>query len=181
MRFEIKRDGRTIDVWITPRLRDEKNVFQETIGKTKLIGVGPATEIRKESPVGAVSKAVADTANLTELTVIGIVKLIKGSISTKNVGGPILIFQQVGQQAKAGKSNFLSFLAIISINLGVINLLPVPILDGGHIAFSIIEVVVRRKIPTRAVEVAQKVGLGILVCIMVLATFNDVMRLFHVK
>ena len=92
-----------------------------------------------------------------------------------------MIFQQVGQQAKAGKSSFLSFLALISINLGVLNLLPVPILDGGHIAFSIIEIVVRRKIPTKVVEIAQKVGLGIILCIMALAFFNDVMRLFHVR
>ena len=150
-------------------------------GKTKLIGIAPTLETRRESPVAAVSKAFTDTAGLTKLTVIGIVKLIKGSISTKNVGGPILIFQQVGQQAKAGKSSFLSFLALISINLGVLNLLPVPILDGGHIAFSIIEIVVRRKIPTKVVEIAQKVGLGIILCIMALAFFNDFMRLFHVR
>ena len=181
MHFEIKRDGRTIDVWITPRLRDEKNIFQETVGKTRLIGVAPATEIRKEAPAAAASKAVADTVRLTELTVIGIVKLIKGSISAKNVGGPIFIFQQMGEHAKAGKSSFLSFLALISINLGVINLLPVPILDGGHIAFSIIEIVVRRKIPTKALEVAQKIGLSILVLIMALAFFNDFMRIFHVQ
>ncbi len=179
--FQIDRGGRTMNVWITPRVRDEKNVFQEVVGKTKLIGVAPTLETRKESPVAAVSKAFVDTAGLTELTVIGIVKLIKGSISTKNVGGPILIFQQVGQQAKAGKSSFLSFLALISINLGVLNLLPVPILDGGHIAFSIIEMVVRRKVPTKAVEIAQKVGLGIILCIMALAFFNDFMRLFHVR
>ena len=108
-------------------------------------------------------------------------KLIKGSISAKNVGGPLLIFQQAGERAKAGKSSFLFFLALISINLGIVNLLPVPILDGGHIFFSIIELVVRRKIPVKAIDVAQKVGIGILVCIMVLATFNDVMRIFHVR
>jgi regulator of sigma E protease len=115
------------------------------------------------------------------LTVIGIVKLVKGSISAKNVGGPILIFQQAGERAKAGRSSFLFFLALISINLGVVNLLPIPILDGGHIFFSIAELIVRRKIPVKAMEIAQRVGVGILVCIMVLATFNDVMRLFHVR
>src|SRR5208283_4529761 len=107
---------------------------------------------------GAASKAVVDTYNLTELTIVGVVKLIKGSISTKNLGGPILIFQQAGERAKAGKSSFLFFLSLISINLGVVNLFPIPILDGGHIFFSILELIVRRKIPTRAVEVAQKVG-----------------------
>ncbi len=181
LKFEINRQGRPIIVWIAPKLRDEKNVFGEIVGKMKLIGVAPASEIKRESFTGAASKAVVDTYNLTELTVVGIVKLVKGSISAKNVGGPILIFQQAGERAKAGKSSFLFFLALISINLGIVNLLPIPILDGGHIFFSIIELVVRRKIPVKAIDVAQKVGVGILVCIMVLATFNDVMRLFHVR
>ncbi|MGD0229129.1 MAG: RIP metalloprotease RseP [Syntrophorhabdales bacterium] len=179
LKFEITRHGQVMDMWITPKLRDEKNVFGETVGKVRLIGVGPATEIRRESLAGATTKAFVDTYNMTELTIVGIVKLIKGSISAKNVGGPILIFQQVGERAKAGKSSFLLFVALISINLGVINLLPIPILDGGHIFFSIIEFISRRRIPTRTLEMAQKVGLGILVCIMVFATFNDVMRLFH--
>jgi regulator of sigma E protease len=111
---------------------------------------------------------------------VGIVKLIKGSISPKNVGGPILIFQQVGQHAKAGRSSFLFFLAVISINLGVVNLLPIPVLDGSHILFSFFEFVIRRKIPESTVEWSQKVGIGILICIMVLAFYNDFMRVFHV-
>ena len=181
LKFEIDRQGRSIVVWITPKLRDEKNVFGEIVGKMRLIGVAPASEMKRESLTGAASKAVTDTYNLTELTVVGIGKLIKGSISAKNVGGPILIFQQAGERAKAGKSSFLFFLALISVNLGIVNLLPIPVLDGGHIFFSLIELIVRRKIPVRAIDVAQKVGVGILVCIMVLATFNDVMRIFHVR
>jgi regulator of sigma E protease len=181
LKFEINRQGQVLEIWITPKVRDEKNVFGETVGKVALVGVAPATEIRRESVGGAVIKAGIDTYNLTELTVVGMVKLIKGSISAKNVGGPILIFQQAGERAKAGKSSFLFFLALISINLGVVNLLPIPILDGGHIFFSIIELIVRRKIPDKTIEVAQKVGIGILVCIMVLATFNDVMRLFNAR
>ena len=181
MKFEIDRHGQRLEKWITPKLTDEKNVFGETVGKLKLIGIAPASETARESLAGAASKAVIDTCNLTALTVVGIGKLIKGSISAKNLGGPLLIFQQAGERAKAGKSSFLFFLGLISINLGVVNLFPIPILDGGHILFSILELIVRRKIPTRAIEVAQKVGLGILVCIMVLATFNDVLRLFHVR
>jgi regulator of sigma E protease len=124
--------------------------------------------------------AVVETYNWTEMTIVGIVKLIKGSISPKNVGGPILIFQQVGQHAKAGRSSFLFFLAVISINLGVVNLLPIPVLDGSHILFSFFEFVIRRKIPESTVEWSQKVGIGILICIMVLAFYNDFMRVFHV-
>ncbi len=181
LEFEITRKGRPMILWIAPKLEDEKNVFGEKVGKMRIIGVAPANEIKREPLFGAATKAVDDTCNLTELTVVGIVKLVRGSISARNVGGPILIFQQAGERAKAGKSSFLFFLALISINLGIVNLLPIPILDGGHIFFSIAELIVRRKIPVKAMEIAQRVGVGILVCIMVLATFNDVMRLFHVR
>ncbi len=181
LRFQIDRHGKTLNIDIMPKVTDEKNVFGETVGKIKIIGVGPANVTKKESLTGAASKAVVDTYSLTELTVVGIAKLIGGSISAKNVGGPILIFQQVGKTMQAGKSSFLSFLALISINLGVVNLLPIPVLDGSHILFSFIEFVIRRKIPQKTVEWSQKVGIGILICIMVLATFNDVMRFFHVR
>jgi regulator of sigma E protease len=178
-KFSITRDGKAITLWVTPKPGEEKNVFGETVGRRMRIGVGPGTEIRKD-PVGvAATKAFIQTVNVTELTVVGFAKLIKGRISAKNVGGPILIFQQVGKQAKAGISYFLQFLALISINLGVVNLLPIPILDGGHIFFSIIELIVRRRIPEKTVEVAQKLGLAILICIMVFATFNDIARFFH--
>ncbi len=174
--FDVTRDGKPIDIRVTPQYTNERNEFGEVTGKAYLIGVAPATVTERESVSAAVPKAGFLTYHYTRLTILGIGKLIKGSISPKNVGGPILIFQQVGKQAKEGSGHFLLFLAIISINLGVVNLLPIPILDGGHILFSLIEVVVRRKIPDRTVAIAQKIGLGILICIMVLATFNDLDR-----
>jgi regulator of sigma E protease len=181
LRFQIDRHGQIVNIDITPKLADDRNAFGETVGKIKQIGVAPTDVTRKESLAGATSKAVLSTYNLTELTVVGIGKLIAGSISPKNLGGPILIFQQFGKTVQAGKSTFLGFLALISINLGVVNLLPIPVLDGSHILFSFIEFVIRRKIPQKTVEWSQKVGIGILICIMVLATFNDVMRFFHVR
>lgn len=180
LKFRIDRQGKLFDIDITPKVADEKNVFGETVGKVNLIGVGPASVTKKESLVGATSKAAVDTYNLTELTIVGIAKLIAGSISPKNVGGPILIFQQVGERAKAGKSSFLFFLALISINLGVVNLLPIPVLDGSHILFSFVEFVIRRRIPQKTIEWSQKVGIGVLICIMMLAFFNDITRFFHV-
>jgi len=181
LKFTITRQGKPEVLMITPKATDEKNVYGERLGKTRpLIGVAPATELRKESLVGAAPMAVVETYNWTEMTIVGIVKLIKGSISPKNVGGPILIFQQVGQHATAGRSSFLFFLAVISITLGVVNLLPIPVLDGSHILFSFFEFVIRRKIPESTVEWSQKVGIGILICIMVLAFYNDFMRVFHV-
>ncbi|HUJ68830.1 MAG TPA: site-2 protease family protein, partial [Syntrophorhabdales bacterium] len=113
LKFEIMRQGKPEVLTITPKATEEKSLFGESLGKTRpLIGVAPAMELRKESLAGAGPMAVVEAYDWTELTVVGIVKLIKGSISPKNVGGPILIFQQVGQSAKAGRSSFLRLLAI---------------------------------------------------------------------
>jgi regulator of sigma E protease len=166
---------------ITPKAADDKNIFGEVTGKSLRIGVGRAMEIRRDSLLDAVPNAFFHTVDMTVVTVQGLGKLITGSISRKNLGGPIMIYQEVGRQAERGLSYFLNLLAVISISLGVFNLFPIPILDGSHILFAAIELVVRRRISDRTVEFAQKVGLGILICIMVLATFNDITRIFHVK
>jgi regulator of sigma E protease len=178
--LQVDRGGEVLAFRVTPKLADDKNLFGETTGQSVRIGVGRATETRRDSLYEAIPHAFTHTANMTELTIVGIGKLITGSISRKNLGGPIMIYQQVGEQAKAGLTRFLNLLAVISISLGVFNLFPIPILDGSHILFAFIEMVVRRRIPDSTVEFAQKVGLGLLICIMVLATFNDIARLFHV-
>ena len=182
LRFGMKRDGQDLEVLITPRQIEGTNIFGEKIDR-KVIGIVASNDFlqRQETLAGAVSKAVGQTYMLTELTVVGIYKLIVGAISPKNVGGPILILEAAGKQAKEGKRNFAYFIALISINLGIVNLLPIPILDGGHILFYLIEIVTRRKISQRTIEVAQKVGITILVLIMALAFFNDLDRLFNIK
>jgi regulator of sigma E protease len=182
MKFGIKRGDEQLDITITPKEVEGKNIFGETISR-KVIGVVASNQLlqRRETISGAASKAVAQTWNLSEITVLGMWKLVKGSISPKNIGGPLLILDAAGKQAKEGKKNFVYFIAIISINLAVVNLLPIPILDGGHILFYVIEIVTRRKVPMRTQEVAQKVGLGILIAIMALAFFNDITRFFGAK
>lgn len=182
MKFGIKRGNEQLDITVTPKEVEGKNVFGETISR-KVIGVVASNQLlqRQETLSGAASKAVIQTWNLSEITVLGMWKLIKGSISPKNIGGPLLILDAAGKQAKEGKKNFVFFIAIISINLAVVNLLPIPILDGGHILFYVIEIVTRRKVPQHAQEVAQKVGLGILIAIMALAFFNDITRFFGAK
>jgi regulator of sigma E protease len=181
MKFEIDRNGKLLTMEITPKFADDKNIFGEVKGKSLRIGVGRAMEIRHDSLFEAGTNAFFHTVDMTVITVQGIGKLVTGSISRKNLGGPIMIYQEVGRQAERGLSYFLNLLAVISISLGVFNLFPIPILDGSHILFAAIELVVRRRISDRTVELAQKVGLTILICIMVLATFNDITRIFHVK
>jgi regulator of sigma E protease len=99
-------------------------------------------------------------------------------MSRRNVGGPLSIFQAAGITAKQGTGSFAFFVAYISLSLAIINLLPIPILDGGHIIFSLIEVVIRRKISQKWIENAQKVGLALLIAIMVFAFYNDFDRFF---
>jgi regulator of sigma E protease len=177
--FVLKRGEETIRLTITPKAMEAKNLFGETISR-KIIGVRPSSELikRKESLVGAVSKAGYQTWYLSKVTVLGLAKLIQGTISPKNIGGPILILQAAGKQAKEGTSNLIYFVGLISINLGVVNLLPIPILDGGHIMFHLVEMVTRRRLSTKAIDIAQKVGLAIIIVIMVFAFYNDLDRIF---
>jgi len=182
LNFTVKRGEALIDYRITPKEIESKNIFGETI-KRKVIGVTASNEFvtKKETLSGAVGKAGFQTYNLTKITVMGIVKLVEGSISPKQVGGPLLILEVAGKQAKEGTKNLIYFIAIISINLAVINLLPIPVLDGGHIMFHLIEIVIRRKLSQRFIDIAQKVGMGLLIAIMALAFFNDLMRIFYGK
>jgi len=182
MKVAVKRDDRLLDFTLTPKEVESKNIFGDTI-KRKVLGVGASNDFftKKETVPGAAVKAVDQTYSLTKVTILGIVKLIEGSISPKQIGGPLLILEVAGKQAKEGKKNLIYFIAIISINLAVINLLPIPVLDGGHILFHAIEVVSRRRVSQKFIDVSQKVGMGVLVAIMGLAFFNDIMRMFFGK
>jgi regulator of sigma E protease len=179
LKFTVKRGEETLNLTITPKEMEAKTPFGDTI-KRKIIGVGSSSDLikRKETLSGAAVRALDKTWYLSKITVVGLVKLIQGSISPKNIGGPILILQAAGKQAKEGVSNLIFFVGVISINLGVINLLPIPILDGGHILFHIIELVTRRRLSTKAIDIAQKIGLAILILIMVFAFYNDLDRIF---
>jgi regulator of sigma E protease len=105
-------------------------------------------------------------------------KLFTGSVSAKNIGGPITVVQVAGQAAQTDFAAILSVLAFISIQLGILNLLPIPILDGGHILFYTIELIIRRPLSVRAREMAQQVGMAMLLMLMVLAFYNDIVRLW---
>ena len=107
-----------------------------------------------------------------------IAKVITGDISTDTIGGPIMIAQMAGDQAKQGVENLIWFIALISINLAVINLLPIPVLDGGHLLFFLIEAVKGSPVSMKVREVAQQVGLLLLILLMILVLYNDVTRLF---
>ena len=124
--------------------------------------------------------AVEETYDVVRLIVVGIARLIEGRVSLSTLGGPITIYDVVGEEAEKGVSYFVWAMGVISINLGLINLLPIPILDGGHLVFFAFEAVLRRPLPLRVREIASLAGLVVLLCFMGIAFKNDVERRWDV-
>lgn len=179
MTFTVQRGDSRIDLMITPMVVDDENPLKEKV-RVGRIGVRPkgAFIIKRYNPVSAVLLGIERTWNITELTVLGIIKIFQREIPADTIGGPILILQMAGQQASEGFVNIMLFIAILSINLGVINLFPIPILDGGHILFFLIEAVIGKPVSIKKREIAQQVGLFLLVSLMLFAFYNDIMRFF---
>lgn len=171
------RDGKSFSVRITPEMHTTKNLFGETV-TSPAIGVMVSKEFVTErvGPLDAIVKGSEHTWNVTKLTVIAVGKIFTGSISADTIGGPIMIAKTAGDQAKTGLVYFLSFMALLSINLGLLNLLPVPILDGGHLVFYLWEMIVGKPVNLKTREIAQQIGLVLLVGLMVLAFYNDIAR-----
>lgn len=136
-----------------------------------------APSVSNPDPIAyAASEAVRSTAEVVELTVFSVVRLLQGRLTVKSIGGPLTIFEVAGTAAREGALNYLTLMAFISINLGLLNLLPIPLLDGGHLLFFLIEAVARRPLSVRMREYASLVGLAVLVLLMVLAFKNDIER-----
>ncbi|MFA6345230.1 MAG: RIP metalloprotease RseP [Syntrophales bacterium] len=179
--LRIDRGGTVFDIQVTPRRVKGKNLFGEEVSAYK-IGISPSGQVvtKRLGPVNALAASVSQTWAVTKLTVISIVKLIDGTLSAKTLGGPILIAQIAGVQAKEGVVPFLLFMALLSINLAVLNLLPIPVLDGGHLLFYLIELVFRRPVSLKWRERAQQVGFALLIMLMIWVFMMDVDRL-HIK
>jgi regulator of sigma E protease len=169
----VEREGKAFEVELTPKPTKQGD---REIG---LIGIAPAQEFiyQRTDPFTAFSTAVKRTLELTGLILYSLVKLIQGEIPASTLGGPVLVGQMAGEQAKTGLLNVLLLTAGLSINLGVLNLLPIPILDGGHLFFTLIEAIRGRPLKVRTREIANYVGLAFLVALMLYATRNDILRL----
>jgi regulator of sigma E protease len=176
VRLSVERDGRRFEVEVTPRPTKQQGPGgEEEIG---LIGIGPAPEsqYRRLNPVAALVAGAKKTVDLSVLIVQGFVKLIQAKISPKTIGGPILIAQMAGEVVQRGPVELLSFTALLSINLAILNLLPIPVLDGGHLLFSLIEWFRGKPVSLRRREIAQQVGMALLVGLMIFAFYNDIFR-----
>ncbi len=177
--LSVQRDGQVITIQVTPKINTLKNIFGEEV-EVPVIGVTAAGhfDIERLNPIKAVKEAFARTYELIALTLKGFVKLAQRVIPLSTLGGPIMIAQMAGEQAQQGFLNLFYFMALLSINLGLLNLLPIPVLDGGHLFLYSIEAVTRRPLSMRQREIAQQVGLFILGALMILVFYNDIMRLF---
>jgi regulator of sigma E protease len=142
------------------------------------IGISPGAGIMfvRSNPVRAIGEGVARTAEVTSLTAVGLYKIVIGQLDRRNIGGPIQIAVTAGEQARQGLPSLAFFTAVISVNLFLLNLLPVPMLDGGHLFFFVCEAVLGRPLSLRKREMAQQVGFVLLMLLMVYAFYNDLER-----
>jgi regulator of sigma E protease len=175
--FAVRRDGESVTLRITPRPSPSTTVFGEatTVG---LVGITPADrfETRRYGPLAAAGHSLRRTGEIMKLTLVGIIKIFQRIVPANSIGGPIMIVQMAGQQAQLGVMNLVFFSAFLSISLGLFNLFPIPVLDGGQIWFLLAEAVRGRPLSRRVREVTQQIGLGLLVLLMLFAFYNDLTR-----
>ncbi len=176
--IEMERGGKTHTINVTPRAVTSTNIFGEEIQTFRIgVGISDETIMERKGPFGALSSGIAQTWGWMKLTCVGMVKILQGVVSPKELGGPILIAQMAGTQVQKGLVPFIFLMAVLSVNLGVLNLLPVPVLDGGHIVFFLIEAATGRAVSLRWRERAQQVGFFLLILLMLFVFYNDIARL----
>jgi len=179
--LEIARNGETLSLPLHIGSREAKSGRIGFIGAApQAVGPPPAEMLTRQQygPFTAIPHAVAKTWQLSSLTLRMIGKMLLGEVSVKNLSGPITIATYAGYTASAGITAFLYFLAVISISLGVLNLLPIPLLDGGHLMYYLVEIVRGRPLSEEVQMQLQRIGIAILGALMVLAFYNDLNRLW---
>ncbi|OQX19224.1 MAG: RIP metalloprotease RseP [Desulfobulbaceae bacterium A2] len=177
--LQVRRGDETLHFSAVPTMQPVRNIFGEETGQRYMLGIARKEQLvfEKVGPVSAMGAALEHTWMLTSLTLQGIVKIIQRVVPASELGGPIRIAEIAGQQLAEGWMNFLSFMGLLSVNLAVLNFLPVPVLDGGHLVFLAAEGIRRRPLGTRTLEAAQKVGMVLLGSLMLFVFYNDIFRL----
>lgn len=180
LRIEYEREGKMRELTVVPDTVDENG---QRIGK---IGAGPKvdpslmddlmTEVRY-GPVEALGRGAEKTWDMSLFTLEMMGRMVLGQVSWKNLSGPLTIADYAGQSATLGWVSFVGFLALVSVSLGVLNLLPVPLLDGGHLMYYVAEVLTGRPVSERTMEIGSRVGMMLLLLLMSFALFNDLQRL----
>ena len=180
LRLDADRQGKTFSLSVTPAEADDRG---KRIGR---IGIGVREEevdrtalmtIVRYGPVESLGKAVTQTWETSVFSLKMLGRMITGEVSWKNLSGPVTIADYAGQSAKLGLAYYIKFLALISISLGVLNLLPIPLLDGGHLMYYIVEIIKGGPVSERVMEIGQQIGLALLAMLMAFAFYNDINRL----
>ncbi len=181
LRIVVLRDGDELQLSLLPRAVQDKGVTVGQIGASVRAPENLLQSMRTEVRYGvfeSLPKGVIKTWDMTALTVRTLWGMIAGQASVENISGPISIAQYAGYSVSIGLASFLKFLAIVSVSLGVLNLLPIPILDGGHLLYNLIEWVRGKPLSEHAQQVGQQLGIVLLLALMSIAFYNDLSRLF---
>lgn len=175
----VRRGQEDISLVVVPKEDGVKNVFGEEVERRYMIGIVKDDEISyaRVGLIQAFKDACAQTWMYIYLTALGFVKIIQQVVPASEMGGPILIAQIAGEQMKAGWINLLYFMGLLSVNLGILNLLPIPVLDGGHLVFLTVEGIRRKPVNERAQIIAQQIGIALLGALMIFVFYNDIARI----
>jgi regulator of sigma E protease len=176
LKVQWTRGDSSFGAMITP-VRHEI-ATRDGVSEVGLIGISPLTEMRKVGPFQALAKASENYYYFVKLICVSFYRLIIGRESMKSLSGPLFIAKLAGDSAKSGIGALFEFMAILSLNLGLLNLLPLPVLDGGHLLILSIEGILRREIPVKAKIVIQYIGMFLLFGLMLFAVYNDILRIF---
>jgi regulator of sigma E protease len=177
--IEVSREGKVYLLHVTPLATKDKNLFGEQISRP-MIGIirGDTTFLKSHGPIESIGYGFTQCYRIVQLTGIAFWKTVNGTIDIKkSLGGPIFIAQVSGETFRAGLLPFFSLIAFISINLAIINLFPIPVLDGGYLMLFLIEGITGRPIEGKPREIAQQIGLFILILLMLFAFYNDISRI----
>ncbi len=178
MVMTILRGNKPFTVDVQPRIQTEKDVFGEPVS-TPVIGILPAGDytVKRSNPFEAVVLAGKESVSISYLVGLSLVKLVEGKIPTKDLGGPILIAQQAAHQAKRGIEALMYFTALIGINFALLNILPIPVLDGGNVMFTLIEAVIRKPINKKVKLAIMQLGVVFIILLTVFVFYNDITRI----
>ena len=180
MLVTVARGRELVSLNVTPKLQEKRNLFGE-VKVVPMFGIAPSGDVSSRE-LGFLQSAVQGGRQIWEvsgLMLTGIVKLVERVIPWTDMGGVILITEMIHREAQNGLVNLLALTALISINLGILNLLPIPVLDGGHILFFFLETVTGRPLSPKVQQAALKIGMMLLLMLMIVATFNDILRHFR--
>ena len=176
----ITREGKEIEVVGQPERQEVKNIFGEVVEERFMLGISRSSEVtyEKASIPEAFLAGLSQTWTFIYLTVMGIIKIIQQVVPASELGGPILIAQMAGQQMEAGWINLAYFIGLLSVNLGILNLFPIPVLDGGHLLLYSLEAVRGKPLEPKTLEKLQQIGLLLLGSLMIFVFYNDIIRIF---